>query len=66
VNIETPLFFGNPEVVVESGLTGTTNVIGNPGSLTGQQRVSVSAGAGGSCNVFPISMLRAPVVQACQ
>lgn len=66
VLIERPLFFGNPEITVQSGPSGSTGVIGNPGSLYAQQRVSVSTGAGGSCIVTPSSMLTAPQVSACR
>ncbi len=66
VLIERPLFFGNPEITVQSGPSGSTGVIGNPGSLYAQQRVSVSTGAGGSCIVTPSSMLTAPQVDACR
>lgn len=66
VLIERPLFLGNPEISVQSGASGATAVIGNPGTLTAQQRVSVSTGAGGSCAVTPSSMLTAPQVDACR
>ncbi|MGL6291322.1 MAG: hypothetical protein ACRC2H_11575 [Silanimonas sp.] len=66
VLIERPLFLGNPEIVVQSGPSGATGVIGNPGSLTAQRRVSVSSGPGGSCVVTPSWTLTAPQVEACR
>lgn len=66
VLIESPVFYGNPDIVVQSGTEGSTAVIGNAGLLSAQRSVRVSAGAGGSCTVTPAYTLSAPQVSACR
>jgi hypothetical protein len=64
--VENSLFYGNPDIVVQSGSEGATAVIGNPGSLYAQRAVRVFTGTGGSCVVTPLSSLIAPQVNACR
>jgi hypothetical protein len=64
--IENSGFSGNPEVQVVSGPNGATKVVGSPGFLNAQQRVVVATGAGGSCEVLPLSLASAPMVSLCR
>jgi hypothetical protein len=66
VMIENSTFYGNPAIDVVSGVEGATAVIGNPGLLYAQQRISVSTRTGGSCVVTPLYSLTAPQVNACR
>jgi hypothetical protein len=66
VLIENSSFYGNPEISVLSGSAGATTVIGSPGTLYAQRRVSVATGAGGSCFVDPPSTLQAPEIRNCR
>jgi hypothetical protein len=66
VLIENSTFYGNPSIDVVSGASGASAVVGNPGLLYAQQRVTVRTGAGGSCVVTPMFSLSAPQVNACR
>lgn len=65
VKVENMLFYGNPEVVIESGAQGSTTVTGNPGTITATQLIRIRAGLGGSCSASTQG-LTAPVLEVCR
>ncbi len=66
VMLENSGFSGNPSVVVETGIGGSTAVVGSPGYLQSQSSIHISTKNTGSCVVTPISMLTAPQISACR
>ncbi len=66
VMLEKSRFSGNPSVIVETGVGGSTAVVGEPGYLNAQGSIKISTKNTGSCVVTPISMLSAPQVSACR
>jgi hypothetical protein len=69
VKTENTSFFGNPSVVVVSGPMGSTVVANATSGVTGgfsaTNEVSISAGAGGSCNASTAYM-SAPILSICR
>lgn len=66
VKVENVLMYGVPEVIIQTGAEGSTTVTNSPGSITSAQRITVRAGAGGSCSATPASSFNAPVVSLCR
>jgi hypothetical protein len=66
VMVENSGFYGNPDIVVQSGNFGATAIIGSPGYMQAQRSVRVTSGSGGSCIVTPLFTLSAPQVAACR
>jgi hypothetical protein len=65
VKIENSRFYGNPNVIVESGSFGTTTVMASPGGFQAQQLVRIRAGTGGSCSATASPHI-APVLEICR
>lgn len=65
VKAENLLLYGIPEVIVETGVQGSTTVTNSPGSITATQLIRIRAGTGGACSASTQG-LSSPTIELCR